>query len=640
MRMTRTLALAVPTLAVLLCLSTPSWGKIAYVQSIVSSAGCSMSTTTNCQVTPSKVTTVGNVGIMCAEAISGAISAPTQGGIWNLAFAWNGGGSKNISCYYTTFTSAVSSITATIGTTKTAREAWYWEFSSDIAGIPWSLDSSGFTLDGNCTNCSGQLLGLTGSNDAVVQVYSANNPATGITGYSNFTTNTHDAAADLINNISGAPPTWTNPSTANAVVGAVAIAEGVVASSPPPVVTSPPPPAATCYPGNESGCPTICPYTGSLATIAGTSPPIDCVRGVSYSSLPAANQALTFDLYAPHGVDPQVSAIVFWCGGAYSGCIDNDSINTGFGDTTTSLVLMAEATGHPVYVVNITQGARCWLNTSVASGTSMVVTCIQSPVAPFSFWIDYQTENAEHLTCTSCGNGASATWQLSTPITKAHTGSASLQADPGNSLILPDPVAPPRAQQDGDCFGKWFGTNGGTAAYPGNPLNLQFWSFSSGSTMAAMLMPSAAGAFPSSCDSSGTYGIGPSFLTALPADLAATYQNSPNAQIPIEEYLGCRPVAGSACETYSKPFSPINYVGLGNPQISIMSGAVGDDTSIPAAYNEIPFLQKYAAIGVTIPWLQLAGPPDYHTMDCGNKPIWPTNCLQQAIKFFEANIPN
>jgi hypothetical protein len=270
----------------------------------------------------------------------------------------------------------------------------------------------------------------------------------------------------------------------------------------------------------------------------------------------------------------------------------------------------------------------------------MVVNCVQSPPAPFSFWIDYQTANAEHLTCTTCGNGTEVTWTLSTPVTKPHTGSAGLEAD--TSLILPDAVAPPRSQQDGDCFGKWFGTYGGTSSYPGDPLNLQFWSFSSGSTIAAMLMPSAAGAFPSSCDSSGTFKIGPSFLMALPADLAAIFQNGTvdQSQPAIEQYLGCRPTPGSACEAFSKMFSPIDYVGAGNPKISLMSGAVGDDLTVPPVFSEVPFQSDYAAIGVTIHWLTLAGPPDYHSMDCGNTPVWSTNCVQQAIRFFEENIMN
>jgi hypothetical protein len=158
--------------------------------------------------------------------------------------------------------------------------------------------------------------------------------------------------------------------------------------------------------------------------------------------------------------------------------------------------------------------------------------------------------------------------------------------------------------------------------------------------MAAMLMPSAAGAFSSSCDSSGTYKIGPSFITALPADLAAIYQSGTGgaSQGAIEEYLGCRPTSGSACETYSKTFSPIHYVGMGNPQIGMMSGAVGDDITIPPIYNEMPYLSDYAALGVTIPWLPLAGQPDYHCMDCGSTPLWTTNCLQQAIKFFVETI--
>lgn len=632
MRMIQPVILAIRILAAVLFISMPSWAKITYVQSIVSNSGCSQSTTTNCQVTLSTATTVGNVGIMCAEVLSGAITAPTQGGTWTLAYAWSGGGSKNISCYYTTFTSSVSSITATIGTPKDARNAWYWEYSSSIAGVAWSLDSGTFTLDGSCTNCAGQPLTLAGTNDTVVQVYSANNAPTGITAYANFTTSMNRGGADLINTTSDAAPAWTNPSTANVVVGAVAISEGAVAAA------APPPPVYTCYPGNESGCPTLCPNTASLTALASTSPAIDCVRGVSYSNLSAPTQALTFDLYTPHDVDPHVPAIVFWCGGAYSGCIDNGSGNLCIGGTTAGCVLMAEATGRPVYVVNITQGSRCWLSKSVSSGTSMVVNCIQVPATgTFSFWLDYQTPSAEHLTCSNCGNGGGVTWTLSTPITKSHYG-ASVPAEA--ALVLPDAVAPPRAEQDADCFGRWFGNNGGTSAYPGNPLDMRLWSFSSGSTMAAMLMPSAAGAFSPSCDSSGIYKIGPSFITALPADLAETYKNSANAQYPIEEYLGCRPTSGSACETYSKAFSPIQYVGLGNPQIGMMSGAVGDDITVPPMYNEIPLVSAYGAIGVTIPWLPLAGQPDYHCMDCGSTPLWTTNCLQQAIKFFVEAIPN
>jgi hypothetical protein len=444
----------------------------------------------------------------------------------------------------------------------------------------------------------------------------------------------NDLSGDGVGNGAGVP-----------MESSAALGLNCAADSPPAVpdfnaASVPTGPEYTCYPDDESGCPAVCPNTGSLAALAGTLPAIDCVRGVSYSSLRAPNQALTFDLYAPHNVDPHAPAIVFWCGGAFSGCIDDGSNNLCVGGTTAGCVLMAEATGRPVYVVNITQGARCWLNTSVASGTSMVVTCIQSPAAPFSFWIDYDTRHAEHLTCTACGNGGTVTWKLRTPIRKAHRGSAALSAD--ISPIVPDPLAPPRAEQDADCFAKWFGENGGTPAYPGDPLNLEFWSFSSGSTMAAMLMPSASGAFRPSCDSSGTYAIGPSFLMALPANLAAIYQYGTGgaSQTAIEEYLGCRPTPGSVCETYSKRFSPIHYVRKGNPPIGMMSGAVGDDVTVPPLYNEIPFVSAYAAIGVTVPWLPLAGRPDYHTMDCGNKPVWPTNCLQQAIKFFLETIPN
>jgi hypothetical protein len=298
-----------------------------------------------------------------------------------------------------------------------------------------------------------------------------------------------------------------------------------------------------------------------------------------------------------------------------------------------------EATGRPFYNINITQGARCRLFNNISSGAQRIqVSCVQAPQGPFSFWIDFQNGNAEHFTCTGpCPNGSAVTWPLNMSARNSHVGNQGALGL-GTSLILIDEVAPPRAMQDADCFFKWFGTNGGTNAYPGDPQALGLWTFSSGSNMGLMLMPSAAGSFISSCDNSGKYKIGSSFAMAPPTNLASIYQNgNANGQKGIEQYIGCRPTPGSLCEAYSATVSPIYYIAPGNPRIEMMSGAVGDDQTVPPLYNEVPYQQAFAAIGVAIPWIPLSGTPDYHAMDCQSKPLWNTQCLQQAITFFRAN---
>jgi hypothetical protein len=350
---------------------------------------------------------------------------------------------------------------------------------------------------------------------------------------------------------------------------------------------------------------------------------------------------LTVDKYYPQGVDPNSPAIIWWCGGGWTGCIDGSTINTCLGSTTASCVLMAEATGKPIWLVNTTQGARCWLAVSASSGvSSLSVSCIQQPAAPAGFTIDYETGTSEHLTCTSCPSGGPATWTLSSPTTQSHVGTTN-PPPAGAAIVLMDAVAMPRQYQDADCFGQWFANNGGTATNPGNPQNMQFWSFSSGSNVAWMLMPSSTGLFSKSCDSTGSYGIGVSFTTATPVDIPGSYQNgNGDTQTGVGEAFGCLATLGSNCATALRQWSPLDHNAVGNPNVSLMSGAVGDDTTVPPAFNEVPLQSSYGALGVTISWISLPGTPDYHEMDCDNVPIWPTNCMQRAIKALRNTSPN
>lgn len=386
-----------------------------------------------------------------------------------------------------------------------------------------------------------------------------------------------------------------------------------------------------------------CPNIGSLSAMANTSPALNCVKNITYSSYTAPTQALVFEEYVPVGVDPMAPPIVWWCGGAFTACLSGASSLCPSGDTT-ACVLMAEMTGRPVYVVNVTQGSRCWLEAnSAVNATTMTVNCVQPPAAPAGFTIEYQVSGkSEHLICNPCTAGGAVSWTVSGG---AGAGGGAAFAHTGNGLqlsaayILFDAVAPPRALQDAECFCEWFGSHGGTSAYPGNPLNMQFWSFSSGSNMAAMLMPSSTGQFTHHCDSSGTYKIGTSFLTAVPIDLPAIYTNSNDfiggestGATGTENYVGCQLSAASLCVTASAYLSPINSVAVGNPYISMMSGAVADDQTVPPTYNEIPWQAGYAAIGVAMPWLPLTGTPDYHQMDCGVSPFFPTKCFQVALR--------
>jgi hypothetical protein len=210
-----------------------AWGTTSIINNTVSAASCSSSTTTSCATPTILATTVGNVGVFCVELNSpGTVTAgPTQGGTWTQVTnsPFTGAGSKLIACYYTTFTSSVTVISATVST-GSGRCIWYWEEASTISGVVWTLDSSNFSNNTSpCTNCTGQALTLTGANDTIYQISVV--LASAIAGSPTYSDFVHGgsgnalAGAAIQNTTNGGAPTWTNASVANGSVGAVAITE-------------------------------------------------------------------------------------------------------------------------------------------------------------------------------------------------------------------------------------------------------------------------------------------------------------------------------------------------------------------------------------------------------------------------------
>jgi hypothetical protein len=215
-----------------LILSSSAWGTTSIINNTISAANCSSSTGTSCASPTLLATTIGNVGVFCLELTSGSVTAgPTQGGTWtqvtNSPFA--GASSRTVACYYTTFTSSVTSISATV-TTGTGRVIWYYEATSTISGVVWTLDSSNFTNSTSpCTNCAGQALTLTGANDTIYQISLL--IASAIAGSPTYLNFVHGgsgnavAGAAIQNTTNGGAPTWTNASITNGIVGAIAVTE-------------------------------------------------------------------------------------------------------------------------------------------------------------------------------------------------------------------------------------------------------------------------------------------------------------------------------------------------------------------------------------------------------------------------------
>jgi hypothetical protein len=242
-----------------------SSGPITLVQAVVSNANCNSTTATSCATPTLTATYVGDAGLYCTIAIAGTFGTPAGGGTWLpvTGSPFTIPGAQVGACWWTTFTSSVTSVSTTLSNAGAGRATWFVELATTGSG--WSFDSSAFTSDtSGCSDCAAQsLTSLSGSNDAIVQIAMYLNPTAPPAGYSNLTNGGVHALADLLNTTNGTGGNWTNASGGTAVVGAIALTSTSGPISPPASYT------LTVANGSGSGS-----YTaGTSVTITANTPP-------------------------------------------------------------------------------------------------------------------------------------------------------------------------------------------------------------------------------------------------------------------------------------------------------------------------------------------------------------------------------
>jgi len=125
--------------------------------------------------------------------------------------------------------SGITNITFTLSATQSGGPSWnayVFELSSTTTFV---IDSTNSVDDSTtCTVCAGVTLTLTGSNDAIMQVYGAGSSAPSSISspyvFQNAGSGT-SSNASLINSGSGTAPNWTSSVTGKGAGGAIAIKE-------------------------------------------------------------------------------------------------------------------------------------------------------------------------------------------------------------------------------------------------------------------------------------------------------------------------------------------------------------------------------------------------------------------------------
>ena len=221
-------------IVLLLCVRGFATISIATGYPIGGQTNCSSSTTTSCN-SPTLTSTTAKALLIVEIATNvssgtGITAGPTdsQGDVFigptGCSVTTTG---NSVSCYYClNAVGGTTSITASV-TTGVGRGMGVMEFTSSIAGVVWSLDSSGSAIiAGPQTNPPGIALTLTGGNDVIMQgvvdlVTAISGSYTGLTNFGGG----GRSFAYAVNTTVGTAPTWTAVSSSNMVFNAIAFME-------------------------------------------------------------------------------------------------------------------------------------------------------------------------------------------------------------------------------------------------------------------------------------------------------------------------------------------------------------------------------------------------------------------------------